>query len=38
MNLKQAKQSLDRMDVAGALKNLSTAEAQAGRVSKEFGR
>jgi len=38
MNLEQAKQSLDRMDVAGALKNLSTAEAQAGRVSKEFGR
>ncbi len=38
MNLEQAKQDLDRMNVAGALKNITAAEAQASRVSKEFGR
>jgi serine/threonine protein kinase len=38
MNLEQAKSDLDRMNVAGALKNLTAAEAQAARVSKEFGR
>lgn len=38
MNLEQAKQDLDRMNVAGALKNINAAEAQASRVSKEFGR
>jgi hypothetical protein len=38
MNLEQAKQDLDRMNVAGALRNLGAAEAQAARVSKEFGR
>jgi len=38
MNLEQAKQDLDRMNVAGAIRNLVAAEAQATRVSKEFGR
>jgi len=38
LNLDQAKADLDRMNVAGALKNLTAAEAQAARVSKEFGR
>ena len=38
LNLEQAKSDLDRMNVAGALKNLTAAEAQAARVSKEFGR
>jgi hypothetical protein len=38
MNLEQAKQDLDRTNVAGAMKNLTAAEAQAARVSKEFGR
>lgn len=38
LNLEQAKADLDRMNVAGALKNLTAAEAQAARVSKEFGR
>jgi predicted Ser/Thr protein kinase len=38
MNLEQAKQDLDRMNVAGAVKNLNAAEAQASRVGKEFGR
>lgn len=38
MSLEQAKQDLDRMNVAGAVKNLNKAEAQANRVGKEFGR
>ncbi|MCX6610285.1 MAG: serine/threonine-protein kinase, partial [Acidobacteria bacterium] len=38
LNLEQAKSDLDRMNVASALKNLTAAEAQAARVSKEFGR
>jgi serine/threonine protein kinase len=38
LNLEQAKQDLDRMNVAGAVRNLGAAEAQAARVSKEFGR
>jgi serine/threonine protein kinase len=38
LNLEQAKQDIDRMNVAGAVKNLGAAEAQAARVSKEFGR
>jgi hypothetical protein len=38
MNLDQAKQDLDRGNVAGAMKNLNAAEAQAARINKEFGR
>ncbi len=38
LNLEQAKADLDRANVAGALKNLSAAEAQAARISKEYGR
>ncbi|WP_051669444.1 serine/threonine protein kinase [Bryobacter aggregatus] len=38
LNLEQAKQDLDRGNVAGALKNLTAAEAQSVRVSREFGR
>lgn len=36
--MEQAKQDLDRMNVAGALKNMGAAEAQAARIGKEFGR
>ncbi len=38
LNLEQAKQALDRMNVAGAQKNLTAAEALSARISKEFGR
>lgn len=38
MNLEQAKGDLDRGNVAGAMRNLSAAEAQAAKVNKEFGR
>ena len=38
LNLEQAKLDLDRMNVAGAIKNMNAAEAQAARVNKEFGR
>lgn len=38
MNLEQAKSDLDRGNVAGAMRNLTAAEAQAARVNKEFGR
>lgn len=38
LSLEQARQQLDRRDVAGALKNLTAAESQAQRISKEFGR
>jgi serine/threonine protein kinase len=38
MNLEQAKADLDRGNVAGALRNLTAAEAQSARVNKEFGR
>lgn len=38
LNLAQAKSDLDRGNVSGALKNLIAAEAQAARVSKEYGR
>lgn len=38
MNIEQAKQDLDRMNVAGAMRNIGAADAQATRVSKEFGR
>jgi serine/threonine protein kinase len=38
MSLEQAKTELDRGNVAGALRNLTAAEAQSNRVNKEFGR
>jgi serine/threonine protein kinase len=38
LSLEQARQQLDRRDVAGALKNLTAAESQAQRINKEFGR
>ncbi len=38
LSLEQARQQLDRRDVTGALKNLTAAESQAQRISKEFGR
>ncbi len=38
LNLEQAKLDLDRMNVAGAVRNMNAAEAQAARINKEFGR
>ena len=38
LNLEQAKLDLDRMNVAGAVRNMNAAEAHAARINKEFGR
>ena len=38
LNLEQAKVDLDRMNVAGAVRNMNAAEAHAARINKEFGR